>query len=83
MLAELGVTHAAVFGSVARGDDRDDSDVDIMVEVDPVRVRSIFTLGRIQARLEAIVGRPVDLARRDHLRPPVADEAERDAVHAF
>ena len=34
-LRARGVTHAAVFGSRARGDDRPDSDTDIMIEIDP------------------------------------------------
>jgi len=34
-LRERGVTHAALFGSRARGEERSDSDIDIMVEVDP------------------------------------------------
>jgi predicted nucleotidyltransferase len=37
MLRERGVVHAAIFGSVARGDARPDSDVDIMVDIDPDR----------------------------------------------
>jgi predicted nucleotidyltransferase len=83
MLAELGVRHAALFGSVARGDDRPDSDIDIMVEVDAEKVRGIVAIGRIQARLEKLLGRPVDLARRDRMRPHVSTEAEKDAVYVF
>jgi predicted nucleotidyltransferase len=83
MLSDLGVLHASVFGSVARGDDRPDSDVDVMIEVDSAKVRGILGLGRIQARLEKLVGRSVNLARRDRLRPHVSAEAERDAIHAF
>jgi predicted nucleotidyltransferase len=37
-----GVAHAAVFGSVARGDDRPDSDVDILVDLDPAIVVTVF-----------------------------------------
>lgn len=83
MLTDLGVVHVAVFGAVARGDDRPGSDVDIMIEVDPAKVHGILGLGRIQVRFEKMVGRSVDLARRDRLRPHVAVEAEKDAVHAF
>lgn len=82
-LAEMGVVHAATFGSVARGDDRADSDVDVMFDVDPVKVRSIVAMGHIQFRLERWMGRPVDVVRRDRLRPSVATEAEQEAVHAF
>lgn len=82
-LQALGVEHATLFGSVARGDDRPDSDIDVMVDVDPAKVRSILAMGRIQVRLERIMGRRVDVARRGSLRPGVAAEAARDAVHAF
>jgi predicted nucleotidyltransferase len=82
-LARMGVLHAAVFGSMARGDHRNDSDVDVMVEVDPVKVATIFDLGEIQQSLEEWLGRSVDVARRDRLRPNVAVEAEQEAVHAF
>lgn len=82
-LESIGVLHAALFGSVARGKDRPDSDIDVMVDVDPAKVRSIVAMGRIQARLERIMGCPVDVARRGALRPGVAAEAEMDAVRAF
>jgi uncharacterized protein len=83
VLVRRGVLHAAVFGSVARGDNREDSDVDVMVEVDPAKFTTIFDLGEIQQSLEEWLGRAVDVARRDRLRPNVAAEAEQEAVHAF
>jgi predicted nucleotidyltransferase len=82
-LEAVGVRHAAIFGSVARGDNRPDSDVDVLVDVDAGRVRSLFDLARIQSHVEEIVGGQVDVARRDRLRPHVAAEAERDAIYAF
>lgn len=82
-LMAMGVNHAAIFGSVARRGDRPDSDVDVMIEVDPEKVRSILTMGRIQMRLSEWLGRPVDVVKREALRPTVSVEAERDAVHAF
>jgi predicted nucleotidyltransferase len=82
-LARMGVRHAALFGSVARGDDRPDSDVDVMIEVDSAIVRGIFAIGHIQQSIQEWIGRPVDLARRDRLRPQIAAEAEHDAIDAF
>ena len=82
-LARLGVRHAWIIGSVARGEDRPDSDVDIAVDIDPQLVRDLFAYSRVRRTLEAVVGRPVDIARRDRLRPGVAQAMERDGVVAF
>src|SRR6266516_5009335 len=82
-LERMGVVHAAIFGSVARGEERTDSDIDIIIEVDPSVVRSIFGYGGIQQALEEWIGRPVDLAGKDRLRPGVAAEAEKDQILAF
>ena len=41
-LRAQGVAHAALFGSIARGDDRPDSDIDILVDLDPAIVVTIF-----------------------------------------
>ena len=82
-LERMGVVHAAIFGSVARGEDLPDSDIDILVEVNPSVVSSIFAYGGIQQALEDWIGRPVDLVGKDRLRPGVAAEAERDQILAF
>ncbi|MFI5022204.1 MAG: nucleotidyltransferase family protein [Alphaproteobacteria bacterium] len=82
-LERLGVRHAAVFGSLARGEERPESDVDILIETDPAVVHSLFAYGGIQQSLEEWIGRPVDLAGKERLRPAAAVEAERDAIHAF
>jgi hypothetical protein len=82
-LNHMGVRHAAVFGSVARGDENEGSDVDVVVEVDPAKVTTIFDIGEIQQSLEEWVGRSVDLARKDRLRPTVAFEVTQEAVDAF
>jgi len=82
-LERMGVVHAAIFGSVARGEETPDSDIDIVIEVDPSVVRSIFGYGGIQQALEEWIGRSVDLAGKDRLRPGVAAEAEKDQILAF
>lgn len=75
--------HAAVFGSVARGDARAGSDVDIVIEVDPGVLTGLFVLGGIQQDLETWIGHPVDLSRHDRLRPGVAAAIAAEGVDAF
>jgi len=48
----LGVSHAAVFGSVARGEARPDSDVDVLVELDEGRPMGIFEYARLRIYIE-------------------------------
>jgi predicted nucleotidyltransferase/DNA-binding XRE family transcriptional regulator len=72
------VTNLRVFGSVARGQDRADSDVDLLADLPPGM--GLFGLGRVQAELEAILGSPVDLVPAGDLKPGVRARAETDLV---
>ena len=72
------VTNLRVFGSVARGEDRSDSDVDLLVDVPPHM--GLLGLGRVQADLEAILTAKVDLVPASDLKPAVRARAERDLV---
>jgi uncharacterized protein len=76
--ARYGVGGLRVFGSVARGQDRPDSDVDLLADLPPGI--SLFGLARLQAELEAILDAPVDLVPAADLKPDVADRAGRDLV---
>jgi predicted nucleotidyltransferase len=76
----FGVSRLAVFGSVARGDERADSDVDILVEFD--RPVGFFALARLQRYLEGVIGRTVDLVTPGALRPEMRDAILRDALYA-
>ena len=76
--AAHGVSGLRVFGSVARGEDRPDSDVDLLADLPPGM--SLFGLGRVQAELEAIVGARVDLIPAQDLKPDVRSRAARDLV---
>ena len=68
-LRSFGVIHAAVFGSVARGEDRSDSDVDVLVELAPDHRVGMPEFVQIEDGLVAALGRPVDLHSRGGLRP--------------
>jgi uncharacterized protein len=82
-LRRRGVIHVAVFGSVVRDDSRPDSDVDLLVDLTPDLSADFFAYAGVAADLEEIVGREVDVARRDRLRPHVRPSAEAQAVYAF
>jgi predicted nucleotidyltransferase len=76
------VVSLSVFGSVARGDDRDNSDVDVVVRLADVATHGGFAyfgrLDTLRERLTAIVGRPVDViaepVRKDQLRRAIDKE---------
>ena len=72
------VTNLRVFGSVARGEDRPGSDVDLLVDLPPDI--GLLGLGRVRAELEDIVGTKVDLVPAGDLKPAVRARAERDLV---
>jgi uncharacterized protein len=76
--AAHGVSGLRVFGSVARGEDRPDSDVDLLADLPPGM--SLFGLARLQAELEDIVGTRVDLVPAADLKPEVRERAGRDLV---
>lgn len=76
--AAHGVSGLRVFGSVARGEENDDSDVDLLVDL-PENM-SLFGLARVQAELESILGARVDLVPAQDLKPGVRSHVERDLV---
>jgi len=72
------VTNLRVFGSVARGEDRSDSDVDLLADL-PADM-GLLGLGRVQAELEGILGAKVDLVPAGDLKPGVRARAERELI---
>ena len=82
-LREHGVEHVSVIGSVARGDSSFDSDVDVLVTLDASRRLDAFDYAGIMVDLEQWIGRPVDVARRDTLKPHVRPRALAEDVRAF
>lgn len=75
--ARRGATNVRVFGSVARGEARPDSDVDLLVDLE--KGRSLLDHAGLMADLEDLLGRRVDVATtaglRDRLRSHVLAEA--------
>ena len=79
-LASWGVRDIALFGSLARREERPDSDVDILVDFSITP--GLFAFVRLKARLEALLGRRVDLVTEDALKPALRERILREAVHA-
>jgi uncharacterized protein len=82
-LKARGVTHAALFGSVARGEQRPDSDIDIMIELDPAARVTMFDYVDIKEYIERLFQGRVDVVNRDGLKPFVRPNAAADAIYAF
>ena len=70
-LRRRGVRHLAVFGSVARGEDRSDSDLDLAIEIEANRAFSLIRMEDTRLLLQDTVGRSVDLGEIDSFRPEV------------
>ena len=82
-LRQRGVRHAALFGSCARGEQRPDSDVDIMIEVDPAARIGVYEYVAIKDYIAGLFDAHIDVVRRDRLKPYVGPAAARDAIYAF
>lgn len=75
---DVGYRRLAVFGSVARGEARFDSDIDLVVEAP--EATSSFGFIRFKRVLEQILGREIDMVDYGGLKPRLDDDVRRDAV---
>ena len=82
-LRARGIASLSVFGSVARGDTRPGSDVDLLADLDPAAHLSLVGLSSLRADLSDLLGAPADLVERGALRPGGREAAEREAVRAW
>jgi uncharacterized protein len=82
-LHRRGVRHAALFGSLARGESKRASDIDILIELDPQAPIGLFEYIGITQYLSDLFPVRVDVANRGSLKPLVRPSIERDALYAF
>lgn len=82
-LRQFGVCHAAVFGSVARGEASARSDVDILVELDANHVMGLFEYARLKLHIAGLLGGSADIVNRRTLKPLLRGAILREAVNAF
>lgn len=78
LAAAHGATDVRVFGSVARGEATEASDIDFLVRMSPGR--SLFDVGGLLMDLQDLLGRRVDVVTESGLRPRIRDQVLREAV---
>ena len=80
-LKDYSVKSLAIFGSVARDEATQTSDIDILVEFEEDKPVGLFLFARLQRFLSGILGCRVDLATREALRAEMRDQILREAIH--
>ncbi len=75
-----GVTRLAIFGSTARGDAGPESNIDVVIDIEPNRKFSLFDLAGLRVFLCELVGRDTDVVIREDLRPDFRERISRDSV---
>ena len=78
LCAKYGAHNVCFFGSAARGDADEESDIDFLVELEPGR--SLFDLGGLQYKLERLLGRGVDVVTERGLKKRIRQRILREAV---
>lgn len=82
-LRRLGVEHASVFGSVARGDSGIESDIDVLVDLDESRPIGVFQYARLKLYINGLLNGSADVVNLRTLKPLLRGSILHDAVHAF
>jgi uncharacterized protein len=81
-LRRQGIASLFLFGSVARDEERSDSDIDLFCDLDPSSKLG-FGFFALAERLAEILGRPVDLTTRQGLHPLIREDVAREAIQVF
>ena len=82
-LRAAGIVHLRLFGSVARGEQSAQSDVDLMADFDRSMRLNLFNLAHLENRLSDLLGVKADLSLADSMRERVRARAVHEAIDAF
>ena len=78
--SQFGIRSLRLFGSVSRGEQREDSDVDICVDMEP----SLYLMVRLKRFLEQLLQWTVDIVRlHRHINPNLLEDIERDGIYVI
>ena len=83
LLQERGVNHAALFGSVARGEQGPNSDIDILIDIGDRPDLDVYQYVGLQDYIAELFDGPVDVVSRQGLKDYVRSSVLADAVYAF
>lgn len=78
LLKEAGVVRSSLFGSYARGEATDKSDIDILVEFSGGK--SLLDLVDLEFKLEGVLGKKVDLVTFNSISPYIKDYIQKDQI---
>ncbi|MBC8382410.1 MAG: nucleotidyltransferase family protein [Candidatus Cloacimonetes bacterium] len=78
ILLRYGVTRVGLFGSYVRGEMRDDSDIDILVEIE--KDISLLDFVGLKLEIEEVLGRKVDLVEYNTIKPLLRDRILKEQV---
>ncbi len=79
LVLQAGMANPRVFGSVLRGEDGEDSDLDILV--DPAPRASLLAMERLQAQLAKVTGVKIDLRTPEEIHPKFREKVLSEAAH--
>jgi predicted nucleotidyltransferase len=82
-LHKLGVLHASMFGSVSRGQAHPESDIDVLIDLDPERPIGVFQYARLKLYINELLDGAGDVVNRRKLKPMLRDNILRESVNAF
>jgi uncharacterized protein len=82
-LRQAGLRSLCLFGSVARGEGRADSDVDLAAKFEPAAQMDLFRLTALERHLGELLGCPVDLLPEPVEKRPLQAQIDRERQRAF
>ena len=78
-----GATSLYIYGSTARDEAREDSDVDVFIDYDKSQLFSLLDLIGVKHCIEDLLGASADLATRDSLHPRIKDRILAEAIRVY